>query len=293
MFLVAAIEYTAPGKNAVFSSVSTTAMGRTAQRKCDTERKEKQRHLRSASVDPLSSLSTTVTPGASTVSAHQKGTRQKKSTVPPTRTTRSRSALASATATPPAARTEAFPTLDTIEEVPSSELAQLPQSTPHPRQKNTHRDVHNHLFDQISLSFQADPDILDDGEDSEFKFPDDGQDDGDFIEEKEDQLDAFWANEMNEYDEDDTLLPEPVAPSVQASTAKPKGRGRPRKAQPTSKKTNAAKRAESKSAVSESDEESPESGASQYLCACVVLRDSRFFDIKSNSKSHLTSQTML
>jgi hypothetical protein len=29
---------------------------------------------------------------------------------------------------------------------------------------------------------------------------------------------------MNEFDEDDTL-PEPVAPSVQASTTKPKGRG--------------------------------------------------------------------
>jgi hypothetical protein len=94
-------------------------------------------------------------------------------------------------ATPPAARTKAFPTLDTIEEVPSCELAQLPQSTPYSKQKNTHCDINNHLFDQISLSFQADPDILDDREDSEFKFPNDGQDDGNFVEEKVDHLDTF------------------------------------------------------------------------------------------------------
>jgi hypothetical protein len=149
----------------------------------------------------------------------------------------------------------------------------MPQSTPHPKKQNTHHDarVSNHLLDQLSLSFRADPDILGDGEESDFQFLDDGQGDHGFVEGKEDtfedHLDDFWDNEMKEYEEDDTFLPKPLELPAQASSTKPKVRGRPKKTQESLKRGKATKTAQSKGAVSDSDEESPDSeaGASQYL----------------------------
>jgi hypothetical protein len=169
--------------------------------------------------------------------------------------------------------------LDTINEDTSLELAQLPQSTPHPRwHEPQDMHIHEHLLDQFSLSFQVDPEVLDDGDDTECGLPDNGG----VVEGKESNLYDLDAD--SDYREDDTFIAKPAELPVQAPAAmtKPRGRGRPRKDQGTSGMDNAKvvpkraqSKARSKSVVSESDEESSdvaESGEStRYLCIFLRL----------------------
>jgi hypothetical protein len=162
------------------------------------------------------------------------------------------------------------PTLNTINEDPSLELAkfsQLPQSTPHPKQQNV--QINKHLLDQLSISFQVDPEVHNDGEDTEFKFPDDSSL-GSFVEGKQDKRDELDDSKPYE-DEDDTFTPTPVELPVQVpTTTKPKGRGHLKKA------VAAPKKARSKHAVSKSDEDVKESSEdvksseSVFVYLCIL-----------------------